>query len=120
MLAIARAREDFQVRKVLADQFRGAHRGLDVVDGEHEDLRILGMRGAQQFQTRGVAVENLVAEAAQKIDLGLTGFERGKGDLLGAQDAADDLSEAAEARDDDLRIEFRRRIERPAVGLVLS
>ena len=120
MLAIARAREDLQVRKMLADQFRGFHRRLDVVDGEHENFGILGMRGTQQFQPRGVSVENLIAETAQKVDLGLTGLERREGNLLGAQDAADDLPEAAEAGDDDLGIELDRRIERPAVGFRLS
>ena len=117
MLAIARPREDLQVRKVLADQFRGFHRRLDIVDGEHEDFRILGMRRPQQFQPRSVAVENLIAKAAQKIDLGLTGFERRKGNLLRAQDAADDLAEASEAGDDDFWVQLDRRIERPAVGL---
>jgi hypothetical protein len=66
---------------------------------------------------RGVSVENLIAEAAQKIDLGLTGFERRKGNLLRGQDAADDLAEAAEAGDDDLWIKLDRRIERAVVGL---
>ena len=99
---------------MLADQFRGAHRSLDVIDGEHENFGILGVRGAQQFQPRGIAVKNLIAETAQKIDLSLIGFEGREGNFLGAQDSADDLAEAPEARDDDFGVQLLRRIEGPA------
>ena len=116
MLTIARARENLQVREMLADQFGGLHRGLDVVDGQHEHLGILRMRGAQQFQARCVAVKYLVAEAAQKIDLSLIGLEGCEGDLLGEQDASHDLAESAEARDDDLRIQFDGRVVGAASG----
>src|ERR1035441_2341718 len=102
MLAIACAGKNLQMREMLADQFRGLHRRFDVVDGEHEHFCILGMGGTQQFEPRGVAVENLIAETAQKIHLSLAGLERREGNLAGAQNPADDLAEAPEARDNNL------------------
>src|ERR1700684_2913121 len=104
MLPIARAGEYLQMRKMLADELGGFHRGLDVVDGEHEDLGVVRIRRAQQFETGGVSVVHLIPEAAQEIALGLAGLERREGDLLGAKNAADDLSEAAEAGDDDFGV----------------
>ena len=61
--------------------------------------------------------EAAVAETAQEIDLGLAGLERREGNIPGAQDAADDLSEAAEAGDDDFGMQLGRRVERPVIGL---
>src|ERR1700731_2982316 len=88
MLPVAGPGKNGQVRKVLADQVHGAYRCFDVVDGEHKDLGVLGMSRAQQLQPRCVAVKDLIAEAAQEVDLRLTGFERRERYLLGPQNTA--------------------------------
>src|SRR5580658_2114111 len=100
MLAVARAREDLQVRKLLAHQHRGAHRGVDVFDRQHQHLGALCAGRAQQVEPRGVAVIDLVAEAAHEIDVRLADVERREGQTLDPQHARYDLPEAAEAGDD--------------------
>ena len=99
-------------------QLGGAHRGLDVIDGEHEHLGALGARGAQQVQPRSVAVVDLVAEAAHEVDvLRRSTSSAVNGMPAHAQDAADDLPDAAEARDDDaavLALDARRTRAAPS------
>ena len=112
VLAVARAGEHFQVRIEPAQQARGAHGGVGVVGGEHEDFGAFGMGGAQQFGFGRVAEIDHRAEAARQFDLFGIVFERGEGDLLRAQDAADDLAHAPEAGDDDARAFVVDRIGR--------
>ena len=38
--AIARARQNGEIGKILSDDRRGFHGGLDVVDGQHEELGV--------------------------------------------------------------------------------
>ena len=59
----------------------------------------VGAGGLQQLQPRRVAVVHLVAEAAHEVDLRDARLQRGERDAAHAQHAADDLAEAAEARD---------------------
>ena len=62
-----------------------------------------GLAGAgrvQQIEPRGVAVEDPEAELAQQLDLVGVVVEHGGAHPAGEQQAADDLPEAAEARDD--------------------
>src|SRR6266699_2176116 len=101
VLAIARAGVDLEARKVLARQCGSALRGIRVVDREHQDPGAIGPRGAQQLEPRGIAVVDLVAEAAHEIDVRLAVVEGGEGDPLHAQDACHDLPDAPEAGDDD-------------------
>ena len=117
MLPVAGPRKNGQVRKVLADHLHRAYRRLDIIDGHHEDLGVLGMSRAQQFQPRGVAVKDLIAEAAQEVDLCLAGFERGERNIFGAKNTADDLTEASEACDDDLGVKLDGRVEGTAIRL---
>ena len=76
------------LRELLAHQYRSADGGLDVVDGEHQKPRALRARSPQQVKPRGVAVEDLVAEAAHEVDVRLAAVEGGEGDALDAQHAA--------------------------------
>src|SRR6267142_4669047 len=111
MLPVAGPGKNGQVRKVLADQFPRAYRCFYIVDGDHEDLGVLCMSRAQQFQPRCVAIKDLIAEAAEEVDLCLAGFERRERYLFGLKNTADDLSEASEAGDDDLGVKLDGRVE---------
>src|SRR2546422_9147325 len=74
--AVARAREDRNLREMLANDRRRLHRGLDVVDGEHEELGFAGLRRLQQLEARGVAVVDLASEAPDEIHLLVAHLER--------------------------------------------
>ena len=63
------ARQDRQVRVLVADlggQLRGA---LRVVDGQHEELCRAGAGGVQQVEARCIPVKHLEAETSQGRDL---------------------------------------------------
>src|SRR5450631_1823580 len=117
MLPIAGPGKNGQVRKVLADQLDRSYRCFDIVDGEHEDLGVFGVRRAQQFQPRCVTVEDLIAEAAEEVDLCLTGFERRERYFFGPKNPADDLPESPESGDDDLGVKLDGRVEGSTVRL---
>ena len=110
MDAVARPRIDRQIGKMLAHHLRDPERGLDIVDGEHEGARLVGLRRAQDVEPSGVAVIDLRAEPPHEIHLLDIRVERGEGNAPGAQDARHDLPEAAEARDDDVLVAARRRL----------
>ncbi len=103
MAAVAGAGEDFEVREVPPRHVHHAQRFLHVLERHDEDLGRLGPRGAQQVWPAGIAVVHLVAEAAHGLDLGGILLEGGEGDALQPQDAGDDLTDPAEAADDDGR-----------------
>jgi len=73
--AVAGARDDLEVREVLAHHGRRFDRRLHVVDRKNEQLRILRLGRVQKLETRGVPVINPVAETADEIHLGLAHFE---------------------------------------------
>ena len=79
---------------------RGAQRRLDVVDREHEQLRLARLGRLQQLQARSVAVVHLAAEAAHEVDLLVGQLERGERDAAHVEHARDDLPEAPVAGDD--------------------
>ena len=79
---------------------------LAVVDGDDERLRLRRARGLQQVVARGVAVIDLVAELAQRIDLLGVMIEHHGADAAGLQEAAHRHAEAAVARDDDAGAAF--------------
>src|SRR5256885_6114906 len=54
---------------MLAHDRGGLHRGLDIVDGEHEQLGPARSCGLEQLQARSVAVVHLAAEAPDEIHL---------------------------------------------------
>src|SRR5262249_38216626 len=91
MLAIAGARKDGQLRELLAHERRGAYRGIDVIDRQHEHARVLRTGRTQQIEPRGVTVVDLVAEASHEIDVGLTAVERGERQSLHPQNTRHDL-----------------------------
>src|SRR6266849_1310236 len=116
MNAVARAGENRNLRKMLAHDRGGLHRGLDVVDCEHEELGLARFCRLEQLQARSVAVIYLAAVAPDEIHLLVARFERRKRHAAHAQHARDDLPDAAVAGDDDWvsrsrdRIELRRRV----------
>ena len=112
MLAVAGARENLQSRKVLAHDLRRAHRGIHIVDREHEEIGGLRACGAQQVEPRGIAVVDAVAEATHEVDVRLTRIERGEFDVPRTQHARDDLPDAAEAGDDDAIVALVDLVER--------
>ena len=111
--AVPGAGEDDQVREMLLHLPRSPQGGLHVVDGEDEHLRLVRPRRPEQVQARGVAVEDLVAEALQEVDLRRVGVHGGEGDAPGPQHPADDLPESPEARDDDRGV-LAPRLDRTA------
>ena len=82
----------------LGGQLRGA---LRVVDGQHEELCRAGAGGVQQVEARCIPVKHLEAETSQGRDLVRVEVKDRRGDAVSAQQAADDVAEAAEAGDDD-------------------
>src|SRR5262245_64811687 len=97
---VARTRVDLEPGKVPAHGLRGTDRGLDIVDREHKQLGVFGAGGGEQIQPRGVAIVDLVAEAAHRLHLLGAGVERGEGDVLEVQNAPDDLTHPAESSED--------------------
>ena len=82
----------------------------DVVDGIHQQARVLRPRRAQQIEARRVAVEHLVAELAQQIDLLGVVIEHDGAHAVGEQQPGDDLAEAPEAGDDHRIARFVDRV----------
>jgi hypothetical protein len=89
------------------------HRSLDVVDGQHEQPRVLCPGRLQKLEARGIAVVDLVAEAAHEIDLLVARLQRREMHAAHRQHPRHDLAEAAVAGDDHgipglvYRVEFR-------------
>ena len=99
----------------------------DVVDGIDEQARVRRPGGAQQVEARRVAVEHLVAELAQEVDLLGVVIEHDGAHAVGEQQAGHDLPEAPEARDDhrvagflDLVVGALRRAGPPCGELVVQ
>jgi hypothetical protein len=100
----SRARIDRQVRKVLPHRLGHPERVLDIIDGKHEGGRLVGLSGTQDIDPSGVAVIDLSPEPLHEIHLLDIRIERGEGNLAGAQHARDDLTEASQARNDDMSV----------------
>ena len=98
-------------------ELRGAHRGVDVVDREHEDFGARRAGSLQQFEARRIAVVHLVAEAAHEVDLRDARLQRRERNPAHAQDAADDLADAAEAGDDHAAVLALDAVELALLGL---
>ena len=96
VLAVTRAGEDRQVGEVLAHRPRRRKRAFDIPDREHEEHRLVGLRGTQQFHAARVAVVDPVAKAAHEVDLFGAGLKRGEADAADPQDPAHDLADPAE------------------------
>src|SRR5882757_6492405 len=100
MLAVSRACKDLEAWELLTHQFSGAHRSVDVINGKHEDRCRLSACSAKEVETGCVSVVDLVAKLPYEVHVGLIGVERGELDFAGAQDAGNNLAEAAEPGDD--------------------
>ena len=100
-----------------AHQLGRAHRGVDVVDRQHEHFGARRAGSLQQLQPRRIAVVHLVAEAAHEVDLRDARLQRGERDPAHAQDAADDLADAAEAGDDHAAVVAFDAVELALLGL---
>ena len=73
---------------------------LFVVDRDDEKPRAFRARGAQEIEPRRVAVVGFDAEAAERFHLLGIVIEDGRAEAVRAQQARDDVSEAADARED--------------------
>ncbi len=100
MLPAQRPRQNLQMREVLVQEIDQHERPLFVVDRDDEKARALGSGGAQEVEPGGVAVERRHAEAAEQFHLLLVVIEHGQAKAIRAQQAADDVPEAAEAGED--------------------
>src|SRR5258708_12850377 len=92
MNAVARAGENRNVREMLAHDRGGLHRGLDVVDGEHEKPSFARFCRFEQLQARSVAVIYLAAVAPDEIDLLVAHFDRRERHAAHSQHARYDLT----------------------------
>src|SRR5258708_35383492 len=92
MNAVARAGENRNVREMLAHDRGGLHRGLDVVDGEHEKPGFARFCRFEQLQARSVAVIYLAAVAPDEIDLLVAHFECREWHAAHSQHARYDLT----------------------------
>ena len=79
---------------------RGAQVFFRILGRDDEDLGLVGLRRAQQIEPRRVAVEHLVAELTDEIDLLGIAFERRERNMVRVEQARDDLADATEAGDD--------------------
>jgi hypothetical protein len=100
MRDVARAAHDRQVGVIGAHAIHQRDAVLDAIDRVDEQSRLADAGGTQQVEARRVAVEHLVAELAQRLDLVGIVVEHHRPDVVGEQQAPDDLPEASEARDD--------------------
>ena len=84
---------------MLAHDLRDPERGFDIVDGEHEGARLVGLRRPQDVEPAGITVNRSQrAEPPHEIHLLDIRMKRREGNAPGAQDARHDLAEPAEAR----------------------
>ncbi len=122
MITVSGASVDRHIGKAPFDVFGGAHRGLDVVDGEHERAGVRDLGGFEDLGAACVSVKGLRAEFSHELDLLGGNVEGDERDLLAAQDAGHDLTKAAEAGDDDVLVarwkllEAERRVTCSARG----
>ncbi len=111
MLPVPRPRVDRDMREVRAHNLCRADRCFNIVDGQNESARVLNSRSFQYPQPARIAVIYLIAELINDVDLLGINVKSGKWNLGGAQHAGGDLSDAAEAGDDDMAFEaFRQRL----------
>ena len=98
--AVDGAGGDLDLGEVAADQFGDGEDAVAAGDGDDDHLGLGGAGGAQDVEARAVAVEHLDAEALDQLDLRRIVVDQGHLEALGAQQAGDDLAEAAIAEDD--------------------
>jgi hypothetical protein len=82
---------------------RGAgqlHGLVAVVDGDHEQRRLLDAGGVQQIRACRIAKVALDVHLAHVVDLLWCPIQHHRGHPVGAQQAVDDLPETADAGDD--------------------
>src|SRR5579862_192655 len=122
---VARPGDDFQRREVHAHPVDEREALLDVVDGVHEQPRLLRAGGLEEVEPRRIAVEHGEAELAQRLDLVGIVIHDDRVHVARQQQAPDDLAEAPEARDDHgallgdrigLALGFGLRADEPVVG----
>ena len=114
--AIDGASGDLDFGEVAADHFGN---GEDAVAAGHRNDDHFGFRGAggaQDIEPAAVAVEHLYTEALDQLDLSRVVVDEGHRVALGAQQARDDLAEAAIAEDDDVAIARHVRAAHPATA----
>ena len=85
--------------KMLAHHGGGFKRGINVVDGEDEQFRLVDFRRAQHVQSGRIAEIDLVAETAHEIHLLRAHFQRREGNALHVECTGDDLADPPEAGD---------------------
>jgi hypothetical protein len=98
---VPRPCHDRDVREVPARNANERQARFDVVDRVHEHARAGGARRLEQVAARGVAVEDAEAEVPEDLDVVGIVVEDGRAKAAREEQAADDLPEAAEAREDD-------------------
>ncbi|MNT36051.1 hypothetical protein D3C72_1721090 [compost metagenome] len=101
MGSVLGARQYLKVREVFLHHLDDGDRSGRVIDGEHQQLGLVGAGGVQQIEPAGIAIEDLIAVLAQHLDLAGILLEYGGADAVAMQQTAHDLTEAAEAGDDD-------------------
>ena len=67
--AVSRPRIDRHIGKVLPHGLGDPERALDIVDGQHEGARLLGLGRAQDVDPARVAVIDPAAEALHEVHL---------------------------------------------------
>ncbi len=69
MRTVEGAREDLEMREATLCGLDDLHGFLAIIDGDDQDSGVGGARGREQILARGIAIKDLEAEAAQRIDL---------------------------------------------------
>ena len=102
MPAVAGAGIDLEMREMLHHRFGGAQGRVHIINRQQEDFGGVCLSCAEQFEPRSIAVVDLAAEFAHKVDLGRAAVEGDEANAPRGKDAADDLPETAKACDDHL------------------
>ena len=105
VLAVAGTGDDGDLRIQAAHGFGGTQGDVRVTAGDDEELRLLDLRGPQNFRAQGVTVvdRHLGADAARHLDTVYRSVQGNVGHALGPEHTGDDLPHAAHAGDDDAR-----------------
>ena len=101
MPPIPRSDQYLQTRKIPLGDFNGAKNCLHVIQHHQQQFPLFGAGRAQQVGAGRVAEIDLVAEAADDIDLSGIRCQSGEGNAEHARHAGGDLAHAAKAADDD-------------------
>src|SRR5690606_7831702 len=88
--------------EVAANDFSNGQDAFGAGDGDDDHLGLSSASGAQRLEARAVAVEDLDAKSPDERDLSRVVIDQRHAVATGAQQAGDDLTEAAIAEHDDV------------------